>query len=444
MDVRLQALTKKEIKTIALLEFSADLSKDAQKQKLSGMLKQKRYFSSEAGLDYEKAFFEYVKNGKGPVSCTLCHGNIDEEDLFICKGCRSAIKQMAKSGAGAAEPKKKKSLFKKKNKDADDFAEGNYEDENGEDAAPKKSSNFLLGVVIGIILCLVVAAAIYVAVYKLKNGTYKKKDISDIPNTYGELMEEYGYSLGEVTLADNGSIVYEILPQHDALIIYPDEDDKLEGASLVLSGTGNQDKVSQMMLISLLNMTIYNDTDSSAMMDMIGDLIEAGGEFTYEGYRWNLVPLGNTTYYFIVTEGSGDTSGYSVSLPKNDITQMLGEDYGTVSEILGESVAIIAENTRYYEASGVSLVYDPDTGKVIYLDADGTGSEESLYGMFGVYVGMDYKEAKEAVEALGETPGSKLDDTWVYDFEVDGEKREFAIEMGNDNKVGLVSYKIIN
>lgn len=302
----------------------------------------------------------------------------------------------------------------------------------------------MLGIGIGVLITVIALLIGILWTRSLADKPIQKADISDISKLYEANIGEYGYAIGDCSIAEDKSIVYEILPQHDAFIIYPDEQNKLEGASLVLAGDDEESKVRQMLLISVLNMTIYNDEDSSAMMDRISDMLSAGGEYQYRGYKWNMVPVSGNTYYFVVRdEGDLKEDTFISSSTDNDLTFLMGLDFSVAEQILGESVPIISENTRYFEKSGISIVYDNSSGKIIYIDQDGTGTDGIKYGLYAVFIGMSKKQVGEVFSELGLNAKDNESDVWAADIESETLKEELSVEFENDKAV-LITLKTIN
>lgn len=444
MDDIFSQLTNEEIKIITLFEFSADLTNESQRKKLRSMISSKRYFSSEKGITYENAFIEYSNTGKSPVTCSFCDDVLSESDLLICSKCKASIENAAKEIASnpedtAQKRKKHKKIKAKKVKKEKKVRESknNSENKNG-------IGRLFLGILIGIVIALIGVAGFLIWIKLSSVRAIKRADISDVSKAFETNITEYGYSIGECTIADNGSLVYELLPKHDAFIVYPDDDNKLEGASLVMSGSDDQSKTRQMMLISLLNMTIYTDEDTNAMMDLLSKMIESGGEYEYRGYKWNLVPTDDATYYFVVAdEGNIINDTYVPSSTDSDLSFLIGLDYSVAEQILGESVPIIAENTRYYEKSGISIVYDTQSGMIIYIDQDGTGTDGAKYGLCGAYIGMDREMISRVFAEHGFDAGNAEDEFWAGTFEQDDITRELSVEFEND-KVVLVCLKVVN
>lgn len=457
MDDRFAKLTQNELKMLVLLEYSTDYDKKSQVDKLTGMISEKKIFETEIGLAYEKAFFEYAKTNRTPFNCVACEKQLDRMDRFMCPACRKKLEEAAKGikeksskqekEGDAKQSKQRKTIRIKRNKkEKANKSEANKPGSKSETTGRRSGkSHIFLGIIIGILLTFAVIGVLYYMLVVRNQKAVTKADISDFSKKYDENLKEYGYSIGDCTIGEDGSLVYELLPQSDALIVYPDDNNKVDSISLVMSGSDEASQIQQMMLISLLNVTIYKDTDVSVMMDLLQEMIESGGEYTYRGYNWNLIPTEEATYYFLSSDDGRieDKGSYSNEAPKEDITDLLDGDYLSTEARFGESTAIIAENTRYYPTSGVSAVYDLDTYEIIYIDEDGTGNDGIQYGIFGVYCGMTKEEVANALRNINLGTSEESEDVWVYVSTKDGGKREFAIEFEND-KVVLISYKEVN
>jgi len=124
-----------------------------------------------------------------------------------------------------------------------------------------------------------------------------------------------------------------------------------------------------------------------------------------------------------------------------DLSIYLGHDYSLVEKLLGDSVPIISDNTRYFEESGISVVYDTDNNTVIYLDQDGSGLDDKTYEMYGLHYGMDANQVYDCLTNMGfdmsdESPETVGDgDVWAVYIETD----EYYIELSSEFDNGVAS-----
>lgn len=127
----------------------------------------------------------------------------------------------------------------------------------------------------------------------------------------------------------------------------------------------------------------------------------------------------------------------------SDLSVLLGDDFSKAEKILGESVPIISENTRYFEKSGVSVVYDAGDERIIYVDIDGSIIDNSAYDLMGISTGMTRKQIKKLFDKEGYEPADCNSDFWSYDFVDNNIKKELSVEF-NDDKAIMITFKEVN
>jgi len=116
---------------------------------------------------------------------------------------------------------------------------------------------------------------------------------------------------------------------------------------------------------------------------------------------------------------------------ENDLSYLLGNDFAKAEELLGESVPIISENTRYYKTSGVSVVYDDDTGLINYVDIErGDDSEYAdRYCISRLYCGMSREDAFEVFGGLGLDKDNYDSDVWAVISGESGNRQELSVQF---------------
>ena len=507
MEDRFLKLTQTEIKLITLLEYSTDFNNDDQVKKLRDMMLKKHYFSSETGLDYEKSFFDFANEKKSPVACVICGMQLGGEHAFLCPRCKSAVGKSAaaivndakrpensnpgvrkteaadggikKTEAADAGTKKTEAadggikrtetagVSTKKTEAADDVAkkiaasENRKKDLSTADDRTKKvrvskrkkdskkdgKKHLLRGIAIGFAACILLAAAV-IGIISFSYSRRPERVTENILNDFNSALMLQGMKFGEGGIGEDGAAVYEILPQKDLFLVYADEKGYLEAMVIIMSGDDSVSNARHMLLMTLLNMAMNEGMTGEEATEHIQNMVGAGGEYHYGDYEWLLVPAEGMSYYFVMkedldSEDAGAITASSVSKGGNEISNLLGGDYEVAKTMLGESVEIIAENTRYFEGSGISLIYSKDTGEVLYIDEDGTGSDGKVYSICGISVGMSREQALVLLKQYGYAAGNGTSDVLTVSMETDGKKRELSVTIVN-GVVGVVSYAIIN
>lgn len=443
MEDRFLQLTATELKIITLLEYSTDFEKDNQVQKLKGLLQKKHYFSSDPGQEYEQAFYAYADENKSPVKCVLCGEQLESKHTFLCPKCRSLVGKTAAAAAdeataikenGGNDTKKDKKIRTTKSSDTV-LREKN------------KKKRMILGVVIGFVSCIVLAAVVFL-ISRFVYNRQPERVIERILNRFNSGLNSQGMQLGLQGLGEDGATVYEILPQKDLLLLYVDEDGRFEATALIMAGNDSEANAKHIMLMQMLNMSMNEEMTEEEAYEHVQNMVVAGGEYHYEDYEWLFVPAEDTSYFFVMKENLsldeiGKITNTSVSVDSNEISNLLGGDYKIAETLLGESIQIIAENTRYYEGEGISLIYSQDSGKVLYIDLDGSGTDGKTYSICGICFGMTKEQAITVLKQYGYAAGNGTSDVYTVSMDVDGEKRELSVTVRNDVVV-MVSYSIIN
>lgn len=304
------------------------------------------------------------------------------------------------------------------------------------------AKQFVLGLIIGIVVTLL-TVAIAIGIYIKSRMPSAEQTI--LMGRFEENIRPYGYSVSQGTLTQNGSTVYQILPNGDICTVFAGEDGAISGVGLAMPGSGEEAKVRQLLLISLLNMSIYKDMDINKTTELLEQMLASDGRYSYAGYNWTLMTNSGSTYFFIMEEGQGEEENQvmsTVNAPKKDITYLLGGKFDVAQAFLGESVQIISDNTRYFSDSGVSVVYSRDNNDVIYIDCDGTGTDGNIYKICELYCGMKRDDVREALSEQG-LSAEEGDEVWTVDRTENGKKTELAITFDNEKAI-VVSYTIIN
>jgi len=129
-----------------------------------------------------------------------------------------------------------------------------------------------------------------------------------------------------------------------------------------------------------------------------------------------------------------------------DISRLLGMNYSDAEELLGESIPIISENTRFFESYGISIVYNEGDNRIIYIDIDGSAisrSENNACSIYGIICNMSRQDVKKLFRSNGFALGDMDDEFWTYDFAEGGIKKELTVEF-KDDKAVMITLKEVN
>lgn len=128
----------------------------------------------------------------------------------------------------------------------------------------------------------------------------------------------------------------------------------------------------------------------------------------------------------------------------NDLSKLIGKNYEEAEKLLGESVSIISDNTRYYEQYGVSVVYDKNTNLIIYVDIDTENGPENVgeYCVNGIFCNMNRDDTLKQIDGLGFDEDNYSQDVWSVISDTSESKQEFSLQF-EDDKVKVVTIKTI-
>lgn len=234
----------------------------------------------------------------------------------------------------------------------------------------------------------------------------------NVVRKYRGYIKEQGYILSKEPERTADTDVYSIGPSNENLMIFRDMDGNFTGAGLLLGGSDNMSRTRQVILMSCLNESIFKNMDYTGALNVVNQISEKKGVFNYLGYECVLVIGDTSTTYYVIDETKMDESvlwdlkaqeyGNGLNEAKGNKAEaevakkaidkgvdgiyFLGEGYENCNTIFGEPDSILAENTLYYKSAGVSVIYDKATGRVLYIDEDGTGTLGGI-SISGVYIG---------------------------------------------------------
>lgn len=126
-----------------------------------------------------------------------------------------------------------------------------------------------------------------------------------------------------------------------------------------------------------------------------------------------------------------------------ELSSVMADDFSCAEKMLGESVPIVSDNTRFFESAGVSIVYNEEDRRIIYIDIDGNSVKDSMYEIYGIRCGMTKKEVKKVFRSNGFKAEGNGSDYLFCDFAEGDSRREITVEF-EDNKVIMVTFKEVN
>lgn len=123
----------------------------------------------------------------------------------------------------------------------------------------------------------------------------------------------------------------------------------------------------------------------------------------------------------------------------------LGQSYDEVSKLLGFSEDVVDASTKYFASCGVSVIIDASSGRIGYIDNDGSGDGSLVIPVFGILPGASSKDAKAVFTEKGIDVVDYSDDSFMCMFQI-GNDRNTTYEIdvtSNDDKVVLVAARIV-
>ena len=445
-------ISVKEAKAIALIQSKLPFNEEGELFAVLNFLEDKDICKSEEAKRYKEALEETAKEGEKEIACAICGRIMDEDDNLICKKCHNEILSIKEEGERTSpeevtsekdytSPKKEKLRFSKK-------------------AIMIVAGSILLAILIVLLIILI-----------CHNTGYKK-----VARAFSKNIKEFDYTLQGAETEDEDYKGYRISPSGDELYIFT-EGRKFAGASLNLMGNDSISRERQALLISCLLMSVYKDIDYDSALELTGKISEQGGIMNFDGYESLLVLDESRSLYFIVNEemmnedmlsmlnmaesenamnsetdhlgnsrltdaaNENDTSVTNIeSADGLEMITVLGTPFESFEETFGPSETLLSDTTRYYSKIGVSVMYDEDSGNIIYIDIDGNGENSSPL-LVGIAPGME----RDSVESLLLSEGITLDmadeeDGYAY-ISYGGLNLELQVCFQND-KVILVCMSV--
>lgn len=119
----------------------------------------------------------------------------------------------------------------------------------------------------------------------------------------------------------------------------------------------------------------------------------------------------------------------------------LGSSYNEIATLMGDSEDVVDASTKYFKSCGVSVIVDGSTGRIIYVDNDGTGDGSIVIPIFGILPGCSYEEARNIFIEKGIDTVDYADDSFMCMFQIGGSNIKYEIDITKDtnNRVAIVA-----
>lgn len=478
---------KQEVRVILQLHRKADYSNERQVQKIYAVLKTKR-FRSELGKKYFENIQNLVEGGYKASYCSICEEPLQEKEFCICQQCSEKITEQCKANEPRQQKKEKAENTLDKKVDTGKDTVDSTQKENVEDIEDtlqqerefdkstsveqqektrRKLSKRVKKIATIVIALLVVVVMVCFGICLMnqksnKDFSFSKKDFIEV---FQQNLSYYNLSLGEEMMPDKDCYQYTILPTTDSLLLFENDRGYIQGIELFLQGTDDESRVRQLLLMSLVNITLYENMTIEESSNLISELAKNRGNMKYEEEEWHLMLDEEKVYYLIIKQQNSEiamesqntelddvkesftqkeitddletdkrTSDQNQNMEARELSSYLGRQYDELEAVLGESEAVVNESTRYFKEYGVSCIYSA-TGEIVYLDCDAeTEKEVSLYG---IQIGMSKENVIECLKDCGYTGYQEDTRDWELTVKIDDSAYKLTITF-IDDKAGLI------
>lgn len=450
-------LTPREAKIILIVDNKLNKKSVDDLSRVCNYLQENDICHSDSALRFQSELKNYLKTGVPGIVCPLCRDKLNSNDNFICHNCtdemtRMDLKSARKEASEIASetPKQKKEFvlvraYKAVKSFCEDVADAvgalfTYLSRRVKD--PK------FWIRVGIAATLIIAAIV---------GIFLIRRANDIPGkvarVFAKEIETQGYFVGSCEEPEEGCLVYDILPSYDSLIIFKDEKNKFKGAALNMKGSDDVSRSRQAIMISRLNMAVYDDLDESNAIELVSLVSRNKGFLDFRDYQLVLILNDDEAMYYIQRDDSvngtameymqnqatdkiaAEAKGDATDVSDIDGIALVASDYSVCNEYFGEGRQILAENTLYYDTVGVSILYDAND-RITYIDCDGSGSDGGI-----VFGGMTVGQTKEEItDVLNAQNAGFTDDgdTLSADLCYNNINMRLAVSF-KDDKAALIS-----
>lgn len=476
---------KQEVGVILQLHRKLDYSNERQVQKLYTVLKTKE-IHSKLGKMYFENLQNLVEDGFKASHCGICEETLQEKEFCICQQCSEKILEQCKVNKPQQEEKieKAESTMTQKadtavltqKESVEDIEEDTLQQERKSDKSTsveqqektrrKLSKRVKKIATIAIALLVVVVMVCFGICFmnpKSNNDfPFSKKDFIEV---FLQNLSYYNLSLGEEMMPDKDCYQYTILPTTDSLLLFENDRGRIQGIELFLQGTDDESRVRQLLLMSLVNITLYENMTIEESSDLISELAKNQGSMKYQEEEWHLMLDEEKVYYLIIKQQNSEiamesqnselddvkesfsqkeltddletdkgTSDQNQNMEVRELSSYLGRQYDELEAVLGESEAVVNESTRYFKEYGVSCIYTA-TGEIVYLDCD--AETEKKVSLYGIQIGMPKENVIEYLKDYGYTGYQEDTSDWELTVKIDDSAYKLTITF-IDDKAGLI------
>lgn len=427
--MKLTELTDQEVKTIYLIHNKINYHDMNQRKKVFDMLQKKELLHSEPAREYADRIGSLGQNEtEEPLSCIFCSKIERDGDTLICPECLEQMRKRLKVVTGEKKPASREPV---------------------EPVREKFQIRWYM-VICAIAVLLAITAGIAALIINSRGIQKSSHTEKSYVKTYDTHLKHLDLVLGESQPYNAYSLCYQILtkeehPTNNYLITFTNEARKLEGIALQMNGQEDADRILQLNLMAAAGASLYNHMTIDEAKKLLEQMISQNGLMTYEGYQWAMRADDKGTYFLLIDENltqqlTGENAAEQIT-NRSDLILLLGDTFDQAERLLGQSEAVVTENTRYFTDECISVIYDTDSQKIIYIDCDGSG--KSSYKICGIAYGDMKEDALALLETEGlSAPSSTTDDTVNYSLSSNGQAAELSITF-TENHVSLICISLL-
>ncbi len=472
-----------EMNTVLKIHEHMDYSERDNSALMAAYLRTKGLLNSEGGRKYLSALAKIAED-KTPIICIYCHKDVTDEEFLICNECRDkmsgiASKKSAIRGDDVISDSVAENMVYEALHPVDEEAERRRDKELAK-ALKKENWNrflekysfrtFLIASAILIVIAVILTICIYNAIEKSKLRFHKELTEHALVENFSEVCEAKGYTVGTRQKISSDCYGYIVSPLGSVLLTFVEsekKDDNLTGVAIQMPVVGEESMQDNLLLMSVLNMCLYEEMTLQESTDCLETMINNGGSLDYQKDSWLFSVSDETVVYYVGnsyelskvksevledverstpagalrnTSESGQKPGNTNSvevLGALDIISLIGHTTAEADRLLGTSEEMLDGQARYYEKSGISVIYDTETDEISYVECDGTGSGKAEPVICGIYCSMSKKAALAALEAYGIKIEDSDADAWQFGINVEERNMDVIVEFEGE-KVALV------
>lgn len=272
--MKLREEEKQEAEVILQLHMKMDYSNKKQVEKIYTMFQTKQILS-ELGKLYVGKLRNLVEDGLIDSHCSICKEPLRDNEFCICRHCSEKMLKQCKEKQTRQEEKQRRKLSNR--------------------AKKMMTIAIALLVMVGVI-CFGIW---FFGRKDDKSFSFSRKDFIE---AYAQNLSHYDLSLGEEMAPDQNCYQYAILPTNDSLLLFEGDRGRIQGIELFLRGTDEESRLRQILLMSLLNVTLYEDMTIEESGNLISELAKNQGIMTYQDEEWHLKIDGEKVYFLVMKQ----------------------------------------------------------------------------------------------------------------------------------------------